>query len=314
MKTSGFTKICSSCGDLQTYTTKNRLKKSIKEDTVCNKCSSVRNKKMYNIEVINQVVKQYVNGDSVSKIASILKICKRNIKPILIDKNVWVENRDEIKKIFNEHETNDIINKYINEKLSCQTIAKYYNVSNAPIKRILKEKGLLRKGLSDGVKINLTDEQKDIIKKLYMGEYKSSKEISKELGLTTPFIDKYLHNCGYRRNKSKGVSIGLVKRWGNRGYDEYLDSLSEFKEYRKKVISITNKQPIYKLLNYNKRGVSGIDNNYHLDHKFSILEGFKENIDPNIIGGIKNLEFIPWKKNLIKRTNCSITINELIII
>jgi transposase len=207
MKTSGFTKICSSCGELQTYTTKNRLKKSIKENSVCNKCSSVRNKKIYNIEVINQVVKQYVNGDSVSKIAFILKISKRNIKPILIDKNVWVENRDEIKKIFNEHETNDIINKYINEKLSCQTIAKYYNVSNVPIKRILKEKGLLRKGLSDGVKINLTDEQFDTIRNLYLNENKNGKDISQIMNLSVPFVGKILSNSNYRRSMSEAISL-----------------------------------------------------------------------------------------------------------
>jgi transposase len=181
------------------------------------------------------VVKQYINGVSVSKIASILKICKRNIKPILIDKNVWVENRDEIKKIFNEYDTNSIINKYVNEKLSCQAIAKYYNVSKRPINRILKEKGLLRKGLSNGIKINLTDEQKDIVKKLYIEGYKNYVEIADLIGVNKHYVDKYLHNCGFRRDKSEGTSIGLVKRWGNRGYDEYLDSLSEFKEYKKEL-------------------------------------------------------------------------------
>lgn len=312
MDASGFTKICSSCGELQRYTTKNRLKNSIKENRVCNKCSSVHKKKIYEADIVNQVVKHYVNGVSVGKIASILKICKRNIKPILIEKNVWVENRDEIKKIFNEYETNDIIDKYVNEKLSCEVIAKYYNVSKVPINRILKENGLLRKGLSNGKKVELTEEQTNQIKKLYVEEYKSIEEISKVMNLGKPFVDKFLTKSGFRRNKSEGVSVGLVKRWGNRGYNEYLNSLSEFKEYKKKVISVTNKQPIYKLLNYNKRGVSGVDGNYHLDHKFSIVEGFIQNINPNIIGNIKNLEFIPWEENVKKRTNCSINITELI--
>jgi hypothetical protein len=39
---------------------------------------------------------------------------------------------------------------------------------------------------------------------------------------------------------------------------------------------------------------------------------FKHNIKPEIIGNIKNLEFIPWKENLKKRANCSITIEKLI--
>jgi len=75
---------------------------------------------------------------------------------------------------------------------------------------------------------------------------------------------------------------------------------------------ITNQQRIYELSNYQKRGNSGVDGAHHLDHKYSILEGFKNKISPTIIGDIKNLEFIPWEENIKKRTKCSITINELI--
>ncbi len=41
------------------------------------------------------------------------------------------------------------------------------------------------------------------------------------------------------------------------------------------------------------------------------IEGFRTNIKPEIIGNIKNLEFIPWEENIKKRTKCSITIEEL---
>lgn len=50
---------------------------------------------------------------------------------------------------------------------------------------------------------------------------------------------------------------------------------------------------------------------YHLDHKFSLLEGFKNNIDPKIIGSRYNLELIPAKENTQKQANCSITKEEL---
>jgi hypothetical protein len=42
------------------------------------------------------------------------------------------------------------------------------------------------------------------------------------------------------------------------------------------------------------------------------MEGFNNNVPAEIIGNIKNLEFIPWEENIKKRTKCSITINELI--
>jgi hypothetical protein len=77
------------------------------------------------------------------------------------------------------------------------------------------------------------------------------------------------------------------------------------------VYSITKQQSIHLLDNYEKRNNSGIEGAYHLDHKYSIIEGFRNNIKPEIIGNIKNLEFIPWEENIKKRTKCSITIEEL---
>ena len=312
MKKISFTKVCPNCNDVQSYTTKYRLECSIKENWVCNKCSSVHKKKTYDDDVINEMIEKYLNGYSLSKLASLMKLSKRNINKILIDKNVWVEGRDKLKKEFSDDEINNIITKYVNENLSCSVIAKYYGVSKGPINRLLKERGLLREGSSDGKKIELSDEQKYTIKKLYIEGYKNPIEIADEIEMNGNFIRKYLYNCNFRRNRSEGTSIGLVKRWGNREYRDYLNSLSEFKEYKKKVTSITKKQPIYKLSNYGKRGVSGVNGNYHLDHKYSILEGYKNKISPEIIGNIKNLEFIPWEENIKKRTKNSITINELI--
>ena len=68
------------------------------------------------------------------------------------------------------------------------------------------------------------------------------------------------------------------------------------------------------MINFEKRGISGIDGNYHLDHKFSIVEGFKQKINPLVIGDITNLEFLPWQENIKKRTRCSINKKELKLI
>lgn len=51
---------------------------------------------------------------------------------------------------------------------------------------------------------------------------------------------------------------------------------------------------------------------YELDHKFSVTEGFKQGIDPAIIGHFSNLELIPKSVNRSKRIKCSITLGELI--
>jgi hypothetical protein len=61
------------------------------------------------------------------------------------------------------------------------------------------------------------------------------------------------------------------------------------------------------LENYDQRGRS----KYHLDHMFSIFEGFKQGVDPCIVGHIRNLKMIPAKENLSKFHKCSITLNDL---
>lgn len=54
----------------------------------------------------------------------------------------------------------------------------------------------------------------------------------------------------------------------------------------------------------------GID--YHLDHKYSVYEGFKNNISPKIIGGYKNLEIITSKENLSKGRLCSVELKYIL--
>jgi hypothetical protein len=62
------------------------------------------------------------------------------------------------------------------------------------------------------------------------------------------------------------------------------------------VKNITKRQPLETLENFDKRGFR----KYHLDHKFSIHEGFMRDISPKIIGHISNLQMLWWKDNLQK--------------
>jgi len=268
----------------------------------------------YGENEINEIISLYGKGMSHTKISKILKRKKDNIKKILIENNVWDENKYSKynEKKFTENEIKEIEYLYMNEKLSLKKISNKFNVSITPIKKILKKKKLLRKGYSNGVKINLTENQKNKIEKLYLNEYWNTDEIAILFNCSSIVINKYLLSKGLRRNKSEGVSVGLVKRFNNINYNEYLEKLPEYEKYKREVIKATLKNPIHLLPNYNKRGVSGIDGAYHLDHKYSICEGFKNNIDIDIIANMNNLEFIPWRINLIKKTKCSISKEELI--
>lgn len=70
----------------------------------------------------------------------------------------------------------------------------------------------------------------------------------------------------------------------------------EKKVYYVKVWMITEDNDLTTLKNHEKRGFR----KYHLDHIYSISEGFKNNIPPEAIGNIENLRFIHHKKNIKK--------------
>lgn len=80
-----------------------------------------------------------------------------------------------------------------------------------------------------------------------------------------------------------------VYKPANRYWDRY-------RNYRRRVWDVTNAQPIHILPGHAKRGRKG----YHLDHKTSVMFGFENNINPEEIGHITNLRFIPYKENFKK--------------
>lgn len=97
----------------------------------------------------------------------------------------------------------------------------------------------------------------------------------------------------------------------SRGYWVPLEDMSDYQVYRKKVWDFTNQNDLSLLENYDKRGLAGEIGAYHLDHKFSISRGYIEGVLPELIGSLKNLEFIPWEQNVKKQGNCSITLESL---
>ena len=85
--------------------------------------------------------------------------------------------------------------------------------------------------------------------------------------------------------------------------------VKDFKDYARLVWRYTNKNDLSTLENFEKRGQRPED--YHLDHKYSIFQGFKDNIPAKIIGNICNLKMLQSGQNLSKNKKCSISIEEL---
>lgn len=111
------------------------------------------------------------------------------------------------------------------------------------------------------------------------------------------------------------IARGRVKYWERvlgslRDSLIYVDLKISEKEYRRLVDRISNwmyRTHIDKIDPDKLRSPE-----WHLDHKVSIMYGFKNGISPHIIGDINNLEILPAADNIAKSYRSSIHLNELL--
>lgn len=125
--------------------------------------------------------------------------------------------------------------------------------------------------------------------------------------------DKRRETCNERYgapNPSQAASVMdkiMLAKWGQT-WKERNDSLPEYEKYTRAVWRCTNMQPLETLVNYDKRGID-----FHLDHKFSIAEGFRQNLSPEVIGNIANLQILSSHENILKSDSCSISKDDLLL-
>jgi len=88
---------------------------------------------------------------------------------------------------------------------------------------------------------------------------------------------------------------------------------TEWELYKKLVLAETRKN-CTNLKNIHLRGhIKNDPDAYHLDHKVSVYYGFINNILPTVIGNTLNLEMIPARTNMQKRTKCSATLEDITV-
>lgn len=95
------------------------------------------------------------------------------------------------------------------------------------------------------------------------------------------------------------------------GFDLSDEEIKNFQKYSKIVRLLTRKEyrKNKQIINPNNFKINNED--FHIDHRFSIYEGFKFNIEPQVISFHGNLQVISAKENLQKGIKSSISINEL---
>ncbi len=112
----------------------------------------------------------------------------------------------------------------------------------------------------------------------------------------------------------KRLEVGdNMRAYHDKKYENYLyqDYTKDKAIYHKLCWWYTNKNDLSVLPNIEKRAAVEHEGAYHLDHMFSIHEGFLQGIQPWVIGSIKNLCMIPAIENLSKNSKCSISFEEL---
>jgi hypothetical protein len=83
---------------------------------------------------------------------------------------------------------------------------------------------------------------------------------------------------------------------------------AKFLLYQEKVRKLSEKN--FKKYYVDNKELRGGD--YELDHKYSISEGFKNDVPESILADLCNLEVIPKEQNRRKGSRCSIELQELL--
>jgi hypothetical protein len=185
------------------------------------------------------------------------------------------------------------------------------------------------RGVSDARKQNIKKGLHQIDLTTGKTKYQLSQEKAKE---TLSRIDKS-GISGYKKKglKTRNTHMNNLDEFGRNGYSQLaskaiikgnltkaekgliLDPIlrNEFYRYKSIVLYVTEKSRKYVTEGY-KTGLAGTPGAYHIDHIYSIMNGYKNNVSPLIIGGISNLQILPWKENLSKHSRSSMSIEKLL--
>lgn len=117
----------------------------------------------------------------------------------------------------------------------------------------------------------------------------------------------------YREMMSKLMKKLWTEEWFFKSHTKWSKSdIQNLNEYYRSVSVFTRHslRKYYDIINPENKPISYYQ--YHIDHIFSIIDGFKINVEPEIIGNVANLQVLPMKKNLLKNSNSAITLDELL--
>lgn len=213
------------------------------------------------------------------------------------------ENLSETEKILrNDKRTKTVNEKYggytlqspeLKKKMKLTMIEKYgveHSFHNDAIKQKALNTWIRKYGVDNPFKsINIKEKIKQVLKDRYGVD--NSANVNPEMRV------------------NKGIKTKIERGWIIP--DEFL---SDYQIYRKKVkrLTETTYKTYKKIINPNNlERVTNGKNGFQLDHKYSIIEGFLNNVEPEIISHYRNLQMIEWYCNRTKSKRCDIDLEQL---
>jgi hemerythrin superfamily protein len=148
-------------------------------------------------------------------------------------------------------------------------------------------------------------------------------------GYTTGEIDAIMKQID---DKKDSASLEFIKiKYPDENLVEFYEEYNRTKSSRYREFGVlakddpaeTERQSFYLAVRYFTRmnirlldkcpGIPGRGvGNYHIDHIFSIDAGYRQGVDPKVIGSIVNLQWMLSEKNSSKRQRCDMTHEELL--
>lgn len=122
-------------------------------------------------------------------------------------------------------------------------------------------------------------------------------------------IDDHGRN-GYARLAAKAIIKGNLTK-AEKGIITHPWQRDAYYRYKTLVLHLTNHHRADLTQGY-ITGLAGKPGAWHIDHRFSIMQGFKDQISPFVIGHRANLQMLPWKQNIQKLHRCAVTKDELL--
>ncbi len=185
----------------------------------------------------------------------------------------------------------------------CETI---FSVRKTKINKLCsrscsdKYKKIIMKGNNNGSFISqeAKDKKSFIMKEMWKDFHyvKLVKDKRKQTEEANGFFNGHSPEAKEKRIKT------LIENYYGTSYEEYKETIFiERANYYREVMRITKQQQLHLLENYDKRSRLDLNEDaYHLDHIIPISYGFKNKIDPSIIGDLTNLQMIPAIENIKK--------------